>query len=160
MNAETTTDPWDDLEGPSTRTPRSLETRDRTERKRTWAPSSTLPDPEPQDGYVFKWVRISTRGIDDKGNYQKRLREGWETVRAEDHPELMTEVGVTQKTGLVEVGGLVLCKMPQEMVEQRTRYYQNRTEEVLESAEESYLRDDHEHMRKVRERSRKAVFGR
>lgn len=160
MNAETKTDPWDDLEGPSTRTPRSLETRDRDTRARVWSPPTMLPDPQPQDGYVFKWVRVSSRGVDDKINYQKRLREGWEAVRAEDHPEMLMDIGVAQQTGQVEVGGLVLCKMPQEMVDQRTRYYQNRTSAEMESAEENYLREDHEHMRKVRERSRKTVFGR
>lgn len=159
--SETSSSPWDALEGPSTRTPRSLETRDRDTRVRVWSEPQILPDPIPEDGWVFKWVRATYSGNhDDKRNYQKRLREGWEPVRAEDHPEMMTEIGVEQKTGLVEVGGLILCKMPEEMRDQRQRYYQNRTNQILDAAEDSYMRDNDERMKKVLEKRRKVVFGR
>jgi len=44
------------------------------------------------------------------------MREGWEPVKAEDHPELMM-VG-NEKTGNVEIGGLMLCKMAAEIIPQ------------------------------------------
>ena len=161
MSNETLNDPWDSLEGPSTRTPRSLETRDTSQRKKSWQPPQLLPDPTPQDGYVFKWVRsVFDRNRDDKANYNKRLREGWEPVQVQDHPELMMEIGVTQTSGIVETGGLILCKMPAEFAEQRRRYYQDRTEQITEAAEESYLRDDNEVMKKHVEKRRRVVFGR
>lgn len=154
-------DPWADLDSPpASRTPRTLETRQHSERKRDWVPSSILPDPEPQDGWVFKWCRSETRNQSDHRNLQKRLREGWETVRAEDHPEMMTDVGLAQKTGLIEVGGLILCKMPAEMVEQRRKYFADRTRAITDAAEDNYLRDSDERMRKVAEKRRQTVFGR
>lgn len=161
MSNETMNDPWDTLEEPTTRTPRSLETRDRETRKKSWQPPQLLPDPTPQDGYSFKWVRsVYDRNRDDKANVNKRRREGWEPVRVEDHPELMMEIGIEQTSGIVETGGLILCKMPTEFVEQRQAYYQERTDSILDSAEQSYLRDDNEVMKKVIEKRRKVVFGR
>ncbi len=161
MSNETMNDPWESLEEPTTRTPRSLETRDTSQRKKSWQPPQLLPDPTPQDGYVFKWVRsVFDRNRDDKANYNKRLREGWEPVQVQDHPELMMEIGVTQSSGIVETGGLILCKMPTEFAQQRQSYYQDRTNQILESAEESYLRDDNEVMKKHVEKRRRVVFGR
>lgn len=154
-----TLDPWEDLAGPSTRTPRSLETREKTERVRQWKEPTLIPDPEPRDGWAFKWVRAASRGTDDKNNVEKRRREGWEAVRAEDHPEILAEWRSDQTHGLIEHGGLLLCKMPQEMVDQRRQFYDKKTRDGLNSAEEHYMRDDHELMRKISENRRKVVFG-
>ena len=158
--SDTAFDPWGFDEAP-TRTPRSLETRQVSERARAWQPSSILPDPEPRDGWVFRWVRVEVRNQSDHGNYQKRLREGWEAVQAEEHPELMTDASFGDKkfSGLVEVGGLVLCKMPEEMAEQRRQYYLGLTREKTDSAENSYLRDNDERMAKVAEKRRQIAFG-
>ena len=153
--------PWDDLVGPSTRAPRSVETRESSQRKRSWVQASDLPDPIPQDGWVFKWVRTDSMGKPDHKNFQKRRREGWEPVNASDHPEMMTELRATPNpNGHVEVGGLILCKMPQEMVDQRTAYFQDRTKAEMDAADNSYLRDDDERMKKVIEKKRQVVFGR
>lgn len=153
--------PWDDLvEEPTVRTPRSFENRERNVRSRSWVEPTMLPDPEPQDGYVFKWVRTAARNNPDPTNYQKRIREGWEPVDAADHPELMLELSIGQTSGKVEVGGLILCKMPEEMVKQRTEHYQRRTQAEIDSAENSYLRDSDERMKKFMEKQRKTVFGR
>lgn len=155
-----TFDPWDALAGPATRTPRSLETREKSERSRQWVEPSLLPDPEPTDGWVFKWVRQSSRGNDDKLNVDKRFREGWEPARAEDHPEILAAWHMDQKTGLIESGGLLLCKMPQEMADQRNREYLRRARDQENSAEEHYMRDSHELVKKVIDNKRKVVFGR
>jgi hypothetical protein len=153
--------PWDEIiETPTARTPRSFENREQSSRRRSWVEPTMLPDPLPQDGYVFKWVRTATRNTEDKTNYQKRIREGWEPVDAADHPELMLELSVGQTSGKVEVGGLILCKMPEEMAEQRKDYYQRRTAAEMDSAENTYLRDSDERMKKFRENQRKTVFGR
>jgi len=67
---------------------RELETRDKTVRKRTWVRPETLPSPTPEEGYEYHWVRISTRGEDDPMNISSMLRQGWEPVKAVDHPEI------------------------------------------------------------------------
>lgn len=161
MSIETNGSPWDTLEEPSTRTPRSLETRERSSRLTAWAPPQLLPDPEPQDGFVFKWVRANYgRGVDDKANFQKRLREGWEKVRAEDHPELMMSLNVDQPSGIVETGGLILCKMPEEFAAQRNAHYQRIASGQLDAAENAPMRDNDERMKKFHEKRKQTVFGR
>ncbi len=154
-----TNDPWEVLAAPSTRTPRSLETREKSERSRTWSQPSILPEIEPRDGWVHKWVRTDTRNVPDKTTYSKRLREGWEPIDVAEYPEL---IGYAEgrHTGRAEVGGLVACRMPAEMVKQRTDHYSGVTRDQETAAEEHYLRDSNELMKKVAENKRRVVFGR
>ena len=37
----------------ATREPRDLEPRENETRQKSWEPASILPDPDPQDGWVF-----------------------------------------------------------------------------------------------------------
>ena len=74
---------------------RELETREKTARKKSWSRPTVLPDPMPQDGYKFHWVRVSTMGQPDSTNVSSKLREGWEPVRAEDHPEIFSDAVMT-----------------------------------------------------------------
>lgn len=155
----TTVDPWDVLEGPSTRTPRSVEKRGSTERKRVWKEPSLLPEPVPRDGWVFKWVRTSSRGVDDKVNVDKRIREGWEAVQAEEHPEILEEWHMPARSGNIESGGLLLCKMPQEMVDQRTAHLARKTRDNIDAAEENYMRDNDEIVKKISQNKSKRMYG-
>jgi hypothetical protein len=92
------------------RDPRTLETRDTSERKVTWKRANALPDPDPQEGVEFRWIRTSTLGQNDNTNVSSKFREGWEPVKLEDHPELKVLPDVDSKfKGNVEVGGLLLC---------------------------------------------------
>jgi hypothetical protein len=68
----------------ASREPRGLDTRETSGRSKNWEPASVLPDPAPQDGWVFRWVRTSMVGQPDNTNASKRFREGWEPVKAED----------------------------------------------------------------------------
>lgn len=155
---ETFDSPWAALDAPANRTPRSLETRDKSQRRRTWVEPSLLPDPEPADGWVFKWVRASSRGNDDTVNIDKRRREGWEAVRAEDHPEILEAWHMEPRKGLIESGGLVLYKMPQEIVDERNRTYYDRSVAALNSAEEHYMRDNDEVVKKFKESRARSTF--
>jgi len=67
---------------------REQTTREKTTRRQAWKRPEVLPSPTPEDGYEFKWVRVSTQGQVDATNVSSKLREGWEPVRAEDHPEI------------------------------------------------------------------------
>lgn len=106
-----------------TRTPRELTTREKT--KRRWRPASTLPEPVQEPGMGFRWVMTHLLGEASPINVSQRLREGYEPVKAEDHPELAYEANA--KTGNIEIGGLMLCKMPEEMVQERTAHYTDLT---------------------------------
>lgn len=116
---------------------------DRAEESRpsdSWRPQSALPTPHPKDGWVFRWIRTSSLGRSDNTNVSRQFREGWEPVRAEDHPELKVLSDVnSQFKGNVEIGGLLLCKCPEENMKQRQAWYQNVAEKQIEGVDNSYL---------------------
>jgi hypothetical protein len=68
-------------------TRRAAETRDKTQRRKPWAPPSRLDAPAPPTGYVHRWIRVAMRGEDDKINVHQKLREGWEPVRSDEYPD-------------------------------------------------------------------------
>ena len=142
------------------RTPRALETREHDVRPQTWKPASTLPVPLEQDGYKFRWIRRSMLGQEDPTNVSKKRREGWEPVRAEDHPEMVLFLDQSAKdSGLVEVGGLILCKMPAEMVQQRNQYYGNAAQQQADAVDNNFMRENDPRMPLFRERNSKVTFG-
>jgi len=139
---------------------RELETREKTARKRSWTRPETLPSPLPQEGWSFHWVRVSTRGEADAMNFSSKLREGWEPCKAVDHPEihLVTVENDRYKDNIV-IGGLMLCKAPSEMVEQRDEYYQAQTESQIRSVDHSFMRENDPRMPLFNERKTKVTFG-
>lgn len=122
----------------SDRTPREQQTRTNTERRR-WSPPSLLPNPRAEDGYGFRYIRKSMMGQLDEKNMLSAQEEGWVPVRREDYPELQAN-GKT--TGLVEIGGLVLCKMPSDMIEQRNAFYRNKTESQANAIDANLMREN------------------
>lgn len=139
---------------------REHENREATVRKKQWAPASLLPEPDPQDGVSFRWVRKSMLGTNDPTNFSRKVREGWETCRIEDHPEMKLHVDQeAQNSGLVEIGGLILCKMPSEMVDQRNDYYRNRSEAQVESVDNNFMRENDPRMPLFKDKQSKVRFG-
>lgn len=153
-----TSNPWDALVEPSARLPRSLETRKQGERKRSWVRPSVLPEIEPRDGWVHKWVRTDYRGISDKKNYGSALREGWEPIDLADYPELQS-YSEGRETGHVEVGGLIACRIPAEIAAERNDSYRTQAVKQEQDAEAHYMRDEGELIKKVANNSRRVVFG-
>jgi len=139
---------------------RELTTRASTTRPTKWLPPQLLPDPAPEAGYAFRWVRISTLNKDDATNISSKLREGWEPVKASDHPEIRL-FGTDDKRfpDSVQVGGLLLCKTPVEFVDQRNAYYANQAESQMQSVDNTYMRENDPRMPMFKERSTKVTFG-
>jgi len=139
---------------------RDTETREQTVRKKAWARPTVLPDPIPQDGYKFHWVRVSTMGQPDSTNVSSKLREGWEPVRAEDHPEIFSDAvdDVRFKDNVI-VGGLMLCKAPIELVAERTEYYEKLTESQMQSVDQGLMRENDPRMPLFNDRKTKVTFG-
>ena len=102
-----------------TRTPRDLVSREKSARH-VYVPPSTLPDPTPEPGWTYHWVATHIMGQSNPTNVSQKLREGWVPVKAVDHPELM--LLSSAESGNVEIGGLMLCKMPTEMYKSRQDY--------------------------------------
>lgn len=140
----------------STRTPRDLESREKTARS-VYVPPSNLPDPTPEPGWAFRWVATAVMGQSDAMNVSKRMREGWVPVKAEDHPELAL---FESKNGNVEVGGLMLCKMPQEQAEARERYYADQTRSQMESVDAHFMRENDARMPLFSEKRSETTRGR
>ena len=141
---------------------RETETRAKDERPRTWAPPTLLPDPDPEAGYKFRWVRVSTMGQNDPRNVSSKLREGWEPVRAADHPEIsmyLDNDNERYKDNIV-VGGLMLCKTPTEMVDQRNDFYQKQADAQMRSVDSNFMRENDPRMPLFAERKSTVSFGR
>tara|TARA_R110000824_G_scaffold19542_11_gene75485 strand:- start:13 stop:486 length:474 start_codon:yes stop_codon:yes gene_type:complete len=149
-----------DIAAADERTPRETDSREAGERKKSWEPPQVLPDPSPQDGWVFRWIRTSIMGNQDNVNVSKRFREGWEPVRAEDHPEMMmsSDRG-SQYVGNIEVGGLLLCKTSKENFQARSEYFANLARQQHESVNRNFMREDDPRMPKLNESSTRVTFG-
>ena len=140
---------------------REFGTREKTIRKQAWKRPTVLPDPTPQDGYTFHWVRVSTMGQPDSTDVSSKLREGWEPVRAEDHPEIFSDaVADARFKDNVIVGGLMLCKAPDELVQERTEYYDQLTESQMNSVDNNLMRENDPRMPIFNDRKSKVTFGR
>ena len=139
---------------------RDSETRETKTRTRSWQRPEVLPSPTPQDGYEFHWVRVATQGQVDATNVSSKLREGWEPVRAEDHPEItMGTVETERFADNVVIGGLMLCKAPSELVQERTDYYNNQTKSQMSSVDNNLMRENDPRMPIFNERKTTVSFG-
>jgi hypothetical protein len=144
----------------SNRLARELETRETAERPKKWMPPQLLPDPTPEPGYAYRWIRVSTLNKADATNISSKLREGWEPVKATDHPEIRLFGSTSgQFPDSVEVGGLLLCKTPVEFAEQRDAYYRQQAEAQMQSVDNTFMRENDPRMPMFKERSSKVTFG-
>ena len=143
-----------------TRAKRETESRAGAERPRKWAPPQLLPDPHPEDGYAFRWIRLSTLGTSDALNISSKLREGWEPVKASEHPEIRLMGGQANRfPDSIEIGGLLLCKTPVEFTVDRDAYFANQADAQMASVDNTFMRESDPRMPMFKERSTKVVFG-
>jgi hypothetical protein len=142
------------------RVDRELEKRERTPRKQAWSRPELLPTPNPEPGYSFHWVRVSTRGQGDAINVSSKLREGWEPVRAVDHPEIfLSSIENERFKDNIVIGGLLLCKAPVEMVKERNAYYSNQTKSLMHAVDNNLMRENDPRMPLFNERKTTVTFG-
>ena len=143
-----------------TRDKRDNSTRETAVRKNSWSPPETLPSPNPEEGYAFRWVRVSSLGQVDATNVSSKLREGWEPVRASDHPEIIL-VSIEQERfkDNVVIGGLMLCKAPSEMIEERNAYYKSQADQQMSSVDNNLMRENDSRMPLFNERKTEVKFG-
>jgi hypothetical protein len=142
------------------RTTRDIEVRSTMERPKQWMPPQLLPDPNPEAGYAFRWIRVSTLGTADPMNVSSKMREGWEPVKASEHPEIQLMGAKTSIPDSIEIGGLILCKTPTEFVQQRDAFYQQQSEGQMNSVDNNFMRENDPRMPLFRERQTKVSFGR
>ncbi len=142
------------------RKPRENETREKTTRRKPWAPPSRLDAPKPPPGYVHRWVRVQMRGEDDKVNVHTKLREGWEPVRSDEYPDFEAPVIDEGKyQGVIGNGGLMLCRLPIETANERAAYYGNRTRDQMTAVDSDLMKEQHPSMPISNSRQSRVTFG-
>jgi len=139
---------------------RELETRAVQERPKQWTPPELLPEPDKQPGFAYRWIRVSTLNNTDPRNFSAKLREGWEPVKIEEQPKFQLLIDPNSRfKDNIEVGGLLLCKTPQELVDQRNSYYQRQSEGQIESVDNNLMRQNDPRMPLFNERKSSTSFG-
>lgn len=139
---------------------RELEARTQQERPKQWAPAELLPEPDKQPGFRYRWIRVSTLNNADPRNLSAKLREGWEPVKVSEQPkfQLLIDPGSRFKDN-IEIGGLLLCKTPEEFVGQRNKYYENQTQAQTTAIDNSFMRENDARMPLFAERKSSTSFG-
>ena len=142
------------------RNAREADTRQVMQRPEAWRPPEVLPSPDPRPGWSHRWVRTSTMGTADPSNISSKLREGYEPCKGEDYPELMMHATTEGRfKGNIEVGGLLLCRIPDEFLKQRMEYYSNQNKAQMDSVDNNFLRESDPRMPLFSEKKTKVTFG-
>ena len=142
------------------RIPREVDTRQQDERPKQWQAPELLPEPDKQPGFAYRWIRVSMLNSADPRNLSGKLREGWEPVRAEEQPKFQLLVDPESRfKDNIEIGGLLLCKTPIELVEQRTEYYEKQTQSQTDAVDNSLMRQSDPRMPLFNERKSSTSFG-
>ena len=146
------------------KTSRESVTRQKETRKKDWTPPSSLDAPAAPQGYAHRWIRTATAGFEDAANVSKKLREGWEFVKAET---LLSEIGPNEypvhhegkHAGLVGIGGLVLARIPLEILKSRAEYFRKITQDRTDAIDRDLMKEQHPDMPINIERQSRVTFG-
>ena len=139
---------------------RELESRTQQERPKQWQLPELLPEPDKQAGFSYRWIRVSTLNAADPRNLSAKMREGWEPVRIEEQPkfQLLADPNSRFKDN-IEIGGLLLCKTPTELVEQRNAHFQKQSQNQTEAVDNNLMRQSDPRMPLFTERKSTSTFG-
>lgn len=155
------TEDWDD---PAI--PREAESREddaRSREMREYVPPALLPEPHPQHGWQFRWIRTTMVGGADNTNVSRKLREGWQPVKAEEVPELKIDSDFDSRfaaEGNVVVGGLMLCKIPEERAKARNAYFARKAGDQMAAVDNDLMKEADPRMPLHQpERSSRVTFG-
>lgn len=142
------------------KTSRTDNSREKTKRNQPWRPPSSLEAPEAPPGFKHRWIRAETLGIDDRKNMAARLREGFELVRADEYPDFAAPtIENGSHAGIIGVGGLVLARIPNEIVESRAEYFAEQTKTQEEAVDNNLFKEQHRSMPISSERNSRVTFG-
>ena len=142
------------------RTSRASQTRVKEERKKVWTPPSSLDAPPAPDGYKHRWLRAESMGFDDTSNMSAKLRSGYELVRADQYPDAnYPTVQDGKYKGVIGVGGLLLARIPEEIVESRKEYFARQTKDKSDAIDNDLMKEQHPSMPINSERQTRVTFG-
>jgi|TARA_R110001606_G_scaffold190868_1_gene338821 hypothetical protein len=158
MENENMTDQQENID----RTPRASKVRAAKPRRAPWKPPSLLDAPDAPEGFSHRWIRAEVRGFDDRKNISARMREGWELVRREEYPDFEAPTIESGKyEGVFGVGGLLLARIPVEIIEERTAYFKTRTTDAMQAVDNDLLKETQHHSMAIQkpERQSRVTFG-
>lgn len=95
-----------------------------------------LPDPLPELGFMYQWICTSIGGRADLDNVEAMFRAGWKPVKQDEQPHILSLTEGRSpwvRSGHIEIGGLLLCKKPEEQVLARIKHYENLVASRLDS---------------------------
>ena len=139
---------------------RASETREATKRPVEWTPPSSLDAPPAPDGFRHRWVRAESLGFDDTKNIAGKLRSGYELVMASEYKNSGYPVVEDGKhKGVIGVGGLLLARIPEEIVKSRQAYFDSMTQDADAAIEQDLMKEQHPGMPINAERQTRVTFG-
>jgi hypothetical protein len=103
-------------------------------------------------------------GFEDTANVTKKLREGWEFVRAEEIKN-SADVGKYpiinqgQYQGCIGIGGLVLARIPEEILKSRAEYFDKITQDQIQAVDNDLMKEEHPSMPIDIDRQTRVTFG-
>ena len=130
------------------------------EQKKVWTPPSSLDAPPAPDGFKHRWIRAESMGFDDSSNMSAKLRSGYELVRADEYSDVdYPTINDGKYKGVIGVGGLLLARISDEVVESRTEYYKKQTQDKNEAIENDLMKEQHPSMPINSDRQTRVTFG-
>ena len=142
------------------KTSRASQTREKESHKKVWSPPSSLDAPPAPTGFQHRWLRAESLGFNDAKNIQGRLRSGYELVRSDEYPDSDYPVVEDGKyKGVIGVGGLLLARVPDEIVKQRGDYYAKQHNDKVEALDKDLLKEEHQSMPINIDRQSRVTFG-
>ncbi len=109
---------------------------------------------------AYRWIRAESMGFDDTKNMAGKLRSGYELVRADEYPGSNYPVMNEGKyKGIIGVGGLLLARIPIEVVKSRDEYFNKITQDKDTAVEQDLMKEQHPSMPINAERQTRVTFG-
>ncbi len=136
----------------------------KVDRNKPWTPPSSLDAPPAPEGFIHRWIRVESMGFQDTANVSKKMREGWEFVRAE---EILNRFGKNaypvihdgKYAGLIGVAGLVLARIPEEIVKSRAEYFRRVTQDRINAIDADLMKEQRPEMPININRQSRVTFG-
>jgi hypothetical protein len=151
----------------STREDRTNTTRDMGARRAVWQQPGAIPQPIPQAGVRFKWVRKSMHGDVDVSHMSSMIHQGWVPTNIESQPTLKHLVELNAKAlgtfsalgSDIEIGGLILMQIPEELAQQRDAHYRKVAKDQITTVDNNLMQQENKVMPLYNERATKVTRG-
>ena len=147
------------------RTSRESESRQNLEQPKTWAPPSSLDAPKAPAGYAHRWIRTEVQGLriqlmylknsERVGSLSKSSTIDSELGKGHNYPFYVDG----KYKGLIGIGGLVLGRIPLDILQQRAEYFKKITQDRMNAVDRDLMKEQHPDMPINIDRQSNVTFG-